>query len=253
MVLFRPKDHIIRKIWGSSDTVLLIFAGSAAEFALNKAVDWLYYTGKIPADPIGRLFSTVQYAQKIIFSEESVAFAAIDTINTIHGGVEKSRGDKIPDWAYRDVLFMLVHYSIAAFELLQRKLTPAEKEDVYAVFLQMGNRMFIKDLPASYSTWKGDYATHLQRDLVYSDYSKDLFLQYKKHLGSGRFYILKEAQKLILPVVCRTLLQFEKPSRLRPLLPLYKLLRALKADWLLKTVLLPKAYHQQIKALDQQP
>jgi hypothetical protein len=31
----------VRKIWGSADTTLFIFAGSAAEFALNKAVDWL--------------------------------------------------------------------------------------------------------------------------------------------------------------------------------------------------------------------
>ncbi|MEJ7663471.1 MAG: hypothetical protein WKG07_29945 [Hymenobacter sp.] len=39
--------------------VLFIFAGAAAEFALNKAVDWLYFTGRLPADPLGRLFSTV--------------------------------------------------------------------------------------------------------------------------------------------------------------------------------------------------
>ena len=51
---FVKKDSIIREIWGKSDTVLLIFAGAAAEFALNRAVDWLYFTGKLPADPLGR-------------------------------------------------------------------------------------------------------------------------------------------------------------------------------------------------------
>ncbi|MFN5477681.1 MAG: hypothetical protein ACK484_13915 [Sphingobacteriales bacterium] len=59
MKTFTPQDSIVRRIWGKSDTVLFIFAGAAAEFALNKAVDWLYFTGKLPSDPIGRLFSTV--------------------------------------------------------------------------------------------------------------------------------------------------------------------------------------------------
>src|SRR6185369_11959399 len=121
MKYFAEPGSLVRQIWGKADTILFIFAGAAAEFALNKAVDWLYYTGKLPADPIGRLFSTVVYAKKIIFSTEEEALKAIDKITAIHTGVEKSRGMSIPDWAYRDVLFMLVHYSISSFELLERK------------------------------------------------------------------------------------------------------------------------------------
>ena len=52
MKLFVAKNSIVRQIWGKSDTVLFIFAGAAAEFALNKAVDWLYFTGRLPADPL---------------------------------------------------------------------------------------------------------------------------------------------------------------------------------------------------------
>ena len=48
---FVAQNSIVRRIWGTSDTVLFIFAGAAAEFALNKAVDWLYFTGRLPADP----------------------------------------------------------------------------------------------------------------------------------------------------------------------------------------------------------
>src|SRR5262245_31837249 len=118
MHLFVSKDSIVRKIWGKSDTVLFIFAGASAEFALNKAVDWLYFTGRLPADPIGRLFSTVAYAHRIVFSEQHAAEAAIDNITSIHNAVEKARGSSIPEWAYRDVLFMLIHYSEASFELL---------------------------------------------------------------------------------------------------------------------------------------
>lgn len=56
---FVQENSIVREIWGKSDTILFIFAGAAAEFALNKSVNWLYFTGKLPNDPIGRLFSTV--------------------------------------------------------------------------------------------------------------------------------------------------------------------------------------------------
>src|SRR6187200_3295101 len=104
MQFFVEKKSVVRKIWGKSDTVLFIFAGASAEFALNKAVDWLYFTGRLPADPIGRLFSTVRYAHRIVFSDSDEANAAIDKITSIHKGVEQSRGATIPDWAYRDVL-----------------------------------------------------------------------------------------------------------------------------------------------------
>jgi uncharacterized protein (DUF2236 family) len=120
---------------------LIYFAGASAEFALNKAVDWLYFTGKLPADPLGRLFSTVNYARRIVFSEKEGALNAIDKITAIHSAVEKSRGGKIPDWAYRDVLFMLIHYSISSFELLERKLSDVEKEEVFNVFYRVGDRM----------------------------------------------------------------------------------------------------------------
>jgi hypothetical protein len=48
MEFFVEKNSVVRKIWGKSDTVLFIFAGAAAEFALNKAVDWRLFTGRLP-------------------------------------------------------------------------------------------------------------------------------------------------------------------------------------------------------------
>ena len=68
---FVDEKSVVRQIWKNTDVVLLIFAGSAAEFALNKAVDWLYFTGKIPTNPLERLFSTVEYAQNIVFAEKN--------------------------------------------------------------------------------------------------------------------------------------------------------------------------------------
>jgi hypothetical protein len=250
---FVKRESVVRKIWGKSDTVLFIFAGAAAEFALNKAVDWLYFTGRLPADPIGRLFSTVRYARSIVFSSTEEANKAIDTIQHIHKAVEKSRGYAIPDWAYRDVLFMLIHYSIASYELLERKLSSEEKEDVYDVFYRVGKRMGLQELPGNYTDWLPVRETHLQEDLQKSEYTADLFKQYKKHLGVMRYKVLIEGQKLVVPHRVRQLLGFSDFSFLTPVVPVYKVSRLMKMDWLLKNMLLPSDYKDQINALDVGP
>lgn len=250
METFVAKHSIVRRIWGKSDTILFIFAGAAAEFALNKAVDWLYFMGRLPADPLGRLFSTVSYARQIVFSEQEAALKAIDKITAIHAGIEAARGAKIPDWAYRDVLFLLIHYSIAAFELLERKLTAAEKEAVYQTFLAIGQRMGLKELPQNYSAWLPVRAAHLESDLQKSAYTIDLYKQYRKHLGTVRYWVLKEAQLLVVPPLVKALLEFGTVSLVAPVVPLYKWSRSWKGDRLIKAALLPKAYKAQIDALD---
>jgi hypothetical protein len=253
MEFFVAKDSIVRQIWGKGDTILFIFAGAAAEFALNKAVDWLYFTGKLPSDPLGRLFSTVNYARVIVFAEREEAHKAIDKMNAIHSGLEASRGAAIPDWAYRDVLFMLIHYSIAAFELLERKLTEEEKEEVFNVFFRVGDRMGLAGLPANFKDWLIMRNDHLQQNLEKSPHTIDLFKQYKKHLGTMRYFILKQAQMLVVPQRVKQLLNFGKFSLLSPAVPLYKLSRKMKLDWIIKSVLLPPDYKAQIKDLDAVP
>ncbi|MDB5200929.1 MAG: hypothetical protein JWQ27_338 [Ferruginibacter sp.] len=253
MQLFVEKKSVVRKIWGKADTVLFIFAGASAEFALNKAVDWLYFTGKLPADPLARLFSTVSYARKIVFSPADEANASIDMLRKIHGAVEANRGFSIPDWAYRDVLFMLIHYSIAAYELLEKKLSNEEKEEVYDVFYRVGSRMGLTALPVNYSDWLPVREAHLAADLAKSMYSEDLFKQYRKHLGAMRFRVLIEGQKMVVPERVKQLLPFRDFSLLTPIVPLYKISRLMKMDWLLKTVLLPNDYKDQINELDVDP
>lgn len=250
MEYFVAKNSIVREIWGRSDSILFIFSGAAAEFALNKAVEWLYYTGRLPADPLGRLFSTVAYAHQIVFSEKEAALKAIDTIVGIHAGVESSRGAKIPDWAYRDVLFMLIDYSIRSYELLRRKLTEEEKEEVFDVFYRVGKGMQLADLPTNYTDWLQMRQGHLEENLQRSDYTIDLYKQYKKHLGNVRYRLFKEAQLLVMPLKVKQLLQSGNYSALSFVVPLYKICYKLKLDWLIKDILLPKNYKQQIKALD---
>lgn len=250
MADFVSGNSIVRKIWGNGDTVLYIFCGAAAEFALNKAVDWLYFTGKLPADPIGRLFSTVTYARTIIFSDEDSALAAIDKITTIHSEVERNRGAQIPDWAYRDVLFMLIDYSIRSFEILERKITHQERNEVYDVFLKVGNRMKLSGLPSNYDAWVEMRATHMQENLVCSKYTKDLFNQYKKKLGAIRYKLLKQGQWMVVPDQVKRLLPFRLTPWLEPILHIYKALRILRLHRLFRNAILPGKYMDEIRKLD---
>jgi hypothetical protein len=247
---FVNKDSIVRDIWGKSDTILFIFAGASAEFALNKAVDWLYFTGKLPADPIGRLFTTVSYARQIVFSDKDSAKHAIDTMTKIHSNVETKRGYNIPDWAYRDVLFMLIDYSIRAYELLERKLTFNEKEEIFNVFCNVGFGMKIKGLPRTFNEWETMRHNHLNENLAHSNYTTDLYKQYHKHLGFIRYHVLMETQKLLVPAQVYELLSFKRKSFLKPLIVVYKWSRYLQLDWMLKAILLPPQYKTQIKSLD---
>ena len=250
---FVHPGSVVREIWGKGDTILLIFAGAAGEFALNKAVDWLYFTGKLPADPLGRLFSTVAYAREIIFSSTQDAHKAIDKMNHIHAAVESARGAKIPPAAYRDVLFMLIHYSIAAYEVLEQKMTMTEKNEVIEVFSRVGRRMHIEDLPATYSEWLNMHTRHQQQNLVRSVFTDDLFKQYRKHLGIVRYFILKEAQKLVMPHHVRQLLQTGKPLIITPFISLYQASKRIRLDAVLKFFLLPPLYKHRIRMLDVQP
>lgn len=250
MSQFVHKDSIVRQIWGMSDTILLVFAGASAEFALNKAVDWLYFTGKLPKDPLSRLFSTVNYARAIVFSETDAALKAIDNINAIHGAVEKKRGQKIPKWAYKDVLFMLIDYSIGSYELLQKPLKIKEKQEVLDVFNRVGQCMGIKNLPLTYSEFQITRKKHLEENLCNGNLTKDLYSQYRKHLGIVRYRLLLESQILLLPDSVRQMLNLRKTSLLKPMISVYKIFRSIKLDWMIKEILLPSDYKQDIKRMN---
>jgi hypothetical protein len=250
---FVKEDSIIREIWGKADTILFIFAGAAAEFALNKAVDWLYFTGKLPADPLGRLFSTVTYSQKIIFSTNDAACAAIDQITAIHKQVETSRATQIPDWAYRDVLFMLIDYSVRAYELLERKLTYPEKAEIFNTFYKVGVRMRLEGLPTNYHDWEIMRAQHLKQDLQFSPFTHDLFKKYREHLGATRYLLLKQVQALITPPIVKKSLSLGNANIWLPVLYIYKLSRTTKPHVWLRDLLVPEQYKTQIKQLDVNP
>jgi uncharacterized protein (DUF2236 family) len=248
--LFVRPGSIVRRIWGDADVILFIFAGSAAEFALNRAVDWLFFTGKLPADPLGRLFSTVRYAQEIVFSEQTAADRAIGRMSAIHAGVEASRGYPIPAWAYRDVLYMLIDYSERAYQLLHRPLTAAEREELFAVFRRVGEGMGVPGLPRGYDDWRVDRQAHLDRDLARSEITDNLFRRYREVLGGWRYRMLLDTQALLVPEAVREQLRLPRKPRLAATLPLYALLKRLRLRGLTQRILVPDAYLEQVRRLD---
>ena len=250
---FVQPGSIVRRIWADGDMVLLVFAGSAAEFALNRAVDWLFFTGKLPGDPIGRLFATAGYAQHIVFADAATAARTLQGINAAHSAVERRRGARIPDWAHRDVLYMLIDYSERAHALLARPLTDGERIELYDVFRRVGVGLGIPELPDSYAAWKVDRDRHLRRDLVASEGTHALYAQYRRHLGPWRHRLLLRLQAILAPAHVHALLQLKPSPWLRPLVRLYPVCARLGLRPLIQRLLVPSTYLEQVRRLDHMP
>jgi hypothetical protein len=247
---FVNRRSIVRTIWGNPDLVLLIFAGSAAEFALNRAVDWLFFTGEIPRDPIGRLFSTIRYAQEIVFVDEEKARHTLNRINAQHSSVEHERGEAIPDWAYRDVLYMLIDYSERAYALLYKPLSQLQKIELFEVFRRIGKGLSISKLPETYAEWQLDRRRHMLRDLRYSKHTSLLYRQYRKHLGLWRYYLLLEVQALLVPPQVRRLLNLDPNKLISGLLETYRMINTNNLQSLVHTFLIPPKHWPELRKLD---
>ena len=253
MKWFVEPDSIVRRIWGDADVVMLIFAAGAAEFALNRAVDWLFFTGAIPNDPLGRLFSTAAYTQDIIFADQEQTERTLARIHAIHGSVERKRGDTIPDWAHRDVLYMLIDYSERVFRTLYRPLTVDEQNELYDAFVRTGQGLKIPDLPGDYASWQRDREAHLARDLAFSPFTEKLYAAYLRDLGSWRYRLLLQTQAMLVPPRVHQLLKLPRLVWLRPVTLFYPVLMRFGLRSLLHHALIPPQYIADLQALDAAP
>jgi hypothetical protein len=131
-----------------------------------------------------------------------------------------------------------------------RKLNRNEKMEIFDVFHRVGSRMGLKGLPPDYAQWLIMRKSYLRSNLVRSTFTQDLYRQYKRHLGALRYYILLQAQALVVPARVRKLLSLPSLAMLYPILLAYKGSRFLKFDKLIKALLLPAAYKVRIAGLD---
>jgi hypothetical protein len=188
------------------------------------------------------MFSTLSYARGIVFANEEKAIQTISHIRQIHQNVETKRGDLIPDWAYRDVLFMLIDYSIRSYESLRHPLSHLDKQEVYDVFFRIGKSMQICNLPTDYTAFLSERACSLQKHLEPSAYTTDLFRQYRKHLGWFRYFCMLNVQQLVCHPILRQ--NFHQHPIIVPHLSfmIYKFSRLLGLKNFLLQWLIPKAY-----------
>lgn len=248
-VPFVERGSIVRRVWGDPDLVLLTFAGAAAEFALNRAVDWLFVSGELPRDPLGRLISTAAYAQRIALGDRGQAERALAEIRAAHGAVERRRGGNIPAWAHRDVLYMLIYYSERAFEAVHRPLTAAERRNLYDVFLHIGAALQIPELPRDYDEWQLDRERHLARDLAVGKDTIALYAAYRRQLGPWRYALLREVQGVLAPERVRRLLALPTHSWVGALLSLYPALVRVRLRPLVQRALIPSSHLSAVRRL----
>jgi hypothetical protein len=246
---FVQPGSIVRRIWGDPDIVMLIFGASAAEFALNRAVDWLFFTGAIPNDPLGRLFSTAAYTQDVIFADQEQAERTLARIRAVHASVEEKRGGLIPAWAHRDVLYMLIDYSERVFRTLYRPLLAHEREELFDVFRRTAVVLQIPDLPENYDDWQRDRQLHLEQDLVFSPHTAALYAAYRRDLGFWRYTLLRQMQAVLVPEHVHRLLDLPKLTWLRPTTLIYPTLIRLGLRSRIHQTLIPPQYVEAVQKL----
>jgi uncharacterized protein (DUF2236 family) len=239
-----------RRIWGSPDAILLIFAGSAAEFAVNKAVDWLFWTNALPDAPIDRFFETVRFAQAIAFGDEAEVARAVEAVNRAHRGVERSRGDRIPQWAYRDVLFMLIDYGERAHEILWGSMSPAERIAHFEASVAIGRAMHIEGLPATYADYRAQRLAHLRDDTAHTELTDRLYERYRQHLGVWRMRGLLDLQASLVPLEVARLLGLQSKRRVEWLLRVYHRIRSPRVLRRLYRFALPDPYGRRLATLE---
>jgi len=245
---------VTRRIRGGPDAILLFFAGGAAEFAAIKAVDWLFFTGRLPGAPVERFFETVRFAQSVFFGDLAGATETIERINRIHRRVEEARGEEIPQWAYRDMLFILIDYGERAHEVVFGTMTEAERTTHFGVGLALGRAMHLSSLPATFPEYRTQRRKQLLEDYARSPLTDELYASYRRALGPWRYRLLRLVQASVLPDELRDVLRLEPYPLVDKLLWCYRFLPG-HGNKLrhLHNVLLPGRFAKHLREMERGP
>jgi uncharacterized protein (DUF2236 family) len=240
----------IQRAWGSPDAILLFFVGDAAEFAAIKAVDWLFFTNTLPAAPIERFFETVRFAQRVFFGTHAQAVATIASINRIHRHAEAARGMPIPEWAYRDLLFLLIDYGERAHTIIYGPISVAERLAHFEAILALGHAMELRGLPTSHAAYQAQRHQQLLDDYAASALMERLFASYSAAIGGWRYWLLRRLQASLLPAELRPVVGLRANWLVNGMLRCYRYLPGAgnKLRWL-HCLLLPGQMAQQVGRL----
>lgn len=189
---------VAQRIWSDPTCMLIIFAGGSAEFAVHPNVDWLFYTGKLPADPIGRFFSTIDFLRTMLLADPQQRAHLAQQLRSLHTEIEDRRGHAIPDAGYRDVLCMDIYYSIQSVPLVfGQPLSEIECDEVVMELVTFGQQMGIPDLPTNYAELCASRNRRFA-DYLRTDYTDQLLKSYHRALGTVGYHSLLGLYPLLL-------------------------------------------------------
>lgn len=235
-----------RKLWTDLDHILLVYVGSAAEFALVEENHWLFYTNKLPSAPLDRLISTFIWNRKVMMTTSRDAETLAKTIRGFHDHVEFERSreeggsPRISNAAFRAVGAMLIEYALLAEAYLEnREVGAVEKENYY--FDQCGffRGMGIEGWEESYQLFHENREVEMQTQLIVNAHTEDLFHSYRKDLGALRYALLKHFMAWFVPDHVRKELKLKRCAWFKPLYRLYPKLHGHLGAKIVHRLLLP--------------
>jgi hypothetical protein len=194
-------SEITREIWKSAENTALIFAGSAADFALNPENHWLFYTMALPNNPQERFIQTIQHTKRMqTYSGQKVINYA-HKIRDIHTKIEASRSQKagheqkISNNAFREVGDMIIDYAIRGWEYINhKKMSLQQKEQWYQDSKYVFQNMHIQDLPETFVEWEQSRQKSIYERFTVNEFTPKLYDAYRKDLGAFRYWILIKFQ-----------------------------------------------------------
>lgn len=225
-------SKITQEIWSSQENVSLIFAGGAADFALNPESHWLFYTMELPNNPQQRFIDTIQYTKRMQLMDGDHVKQFAEKIRAIHTKVESSRSDdegkkmRMSNNAFKEVGDIIIDYAIRGWEYINRKQMSADdKESWYQDSRYIYAAMGVEDLPKDYKSWAKYREQSIKTRLVPNDYTDRMYQAYRNDLGFVRYWILRKMQaEFVHPLIKQKLglkpnLIFRIGYRLYPYIP----------------------------------
>ncbi len=240
-------SNFTRKMWSSMDHILLIYVGSAAEFALVEENHWLFYTGKLPGAPWDRFVSTFAWNKRLVLGSQEEMAKLAGTIRGFHRSVEHQRSEeeggerRISNEAYRAVGDMLIDYALRAEAYLEgRELSAEECEVHYQDQREFFTLMGIEGYEPDYPAFQERRLREMPEQLRHNDYSQPLFEAYRKDLGAFRYWLLLQFMSWFVPEHVREQNGLKRSRLFAPVVALYPRIRCRWVSAFTQTLLLPK-------------
>lgn len=234
------------QIWNSPEIAVLIFTGSAADFALNPENHWLFYTNQLPSNPQMRFLSTIQYTKRMMLASPEELPKIAQSIRNIHAKVEEKRSHdehaskQIPNHAFKEVGDMIIDYGIRGWEYINhRKMSVQQKEEWYQDNKSFHELMGIKDLPKDYNEWLQAREKSIYESLRYNEFTDKLYAAYKKDIGPVKYWLLRKFQAEFVHPEVRKKLELKQNPLFKLAYKLYPYIPT-QLDWKLVLLVLLK-------------